>query len=225
MKTSSEFRADPEKLRPYFFQTGLIIALSLALLAFEWKTTDVRTIVLPPSITIEPEPDIISLAVKQKELPKPVNTTLLREVINTADDLPDLNVNTEIDLTDAVAAYTPPEPLPDEPEAKDYEPFVVVEKMPSFPGGDAAMMRFLTDNITYPRAAREAGISGTVYVSFVVEENGSISGIQVLRELAGGCTEEAVRVIRLMPDWEPGRQRGKAVRVRLSMPVSFKLVG
>ncbi len=85
------------------------------------------------------------------------------------------------------------------------------------------MMDFLQTNLRYPEAAKDAGIQGTVFVSFVVEPDGSISNIQVLRGIGGGCDEEAVRVVGMMPKWEPGYQRGEAVRVQFNMPVRFVL--
>ncbi|MDR4988829.1 MAG: M56 family metallopeptidase [Bacteroidales bacterium] len=113
-------------------------------------------------------------------------------------------------------------------EAKDasYEEdviFTVVEEIPKFPGGTPALMDFIGSNIKYPEAAKDAGIQGTVFVSFVVEPDGSISNIQVLRGIGGGCDEEAVRVVGMMPKWEPGRQRGEAVRVQFNLPVRFAL--
>jgi TonB family protein len=101
--------------------------------------------------------------------------------------------------------------------------FTVVEKMPTFVGGDEARMKYLQENITYPEEARNEGIEGTVYVSFVVEANGSTSDVRILRGIGGGCDEEAVRVISQMPAWQPGEQRGEAVRVQFNMPIKFKL--
>ncbi len=114
----------------------------------------------------------------------------------------------------------------DEIKEKSYEEdqiFTVVEELPEFPGGTSAMMDFLQTNLRYPEAAKDAGIQGTVFVSFVVESDGSISNIKVLRGIGGGCDEEAVRVVGMMPKWEPGRQRGEAVRVQFNMPVRFVL--
>ncbi len=114
----------------------------------------------------------------------------------------------------------------DEIKEKSYEEdqiFTVVEELPEFPGGTSAMMDFLQTNLRYPEAAKDAGIQGTVFVSFVVEPDGSISNIQVLRGIGGGCDEEAVRVVGMMPKWEPGYQRGEAVRVQFNMPVRFVL--
>jgi len=101
--------------------------------------------------------------------------------------------------------------------------FTVVEEMPSFPGGDEARIKFLTENIKYPQMAKESGIQGTVYVTFVVDEKGKVADVRVLRGIGGGCDEEAVRVVKLMPAWNAGKQSGKPVRVQFNMPIRFTL--
>ena len=101
--------------------------------------------------------------------------------------------------------------------------FVVYEKPPMFPGGPSAMNKFLSKNIEYPTMARESGIQGTVYLSFVVEIDGSITDVKAVRGIEGGCNEEAVRVVKKMPKWTPGEQRGRAVRVQFSIPIKFIL--
>jgi TonB family protein len=110
-------------------------------------------------------------------------------------------------------------------EAAEAEIFTVVEESPQFPGGDEERIRFLTENISYPHEAREASIQGTVYITFVVEKDGTIEDVRVLRGIGGGCDEEAVRVIRKMPRWSPGKQRGKPVRVQFNMPIKFSMAG
>ncbi len=112
-----------------------------------------------------------------------------------------------------------------EEEVAEAEIFMVVEEAPVFPGGEEARIRFLQENIRYPQLARESSIQGTVYVTFVVELNGAINDVRVLRGIGGGCDEEAVRVIKAMPKWIPGKQRGKPVRVQFNMPVKFILTG
>jgi TonB family protein len=101
--------------------------------------------------------------------------------------------------------------------------FTVVEDMPSFPGGDDARIKMLVDNIKYPQFAKEKGIQGTVYVTFVINTDGNVSDVKVLRGIGGGCDEEAVRVVNLMPKWKPGYQDGKPVRVQFNMPIRFTL--
>ena len=97
------------------------------------------------------------------------------------------------------------------------------EVMPEFPGGEQAMMKFIAENVKYPEKAKEEGVMGRVFLGFVVEKDGSVNEVRVLRSIGGGCDEEAVRVIKSMPKWKPGIQDGKAVRVNYQIPIHFKL--
>ena len=113
-----------------------------------------------------------------------------------------------------------PEPPKHEEETKI---FTVVEQMPLFPGGDAALMGYLRDNIHYPTVAAENGVQGRVVVGFVVERDGSITDVNVLRSVDPSLDREAVRVVKSMPRWTPGKQNGSAVRVKYQVPVTFRL--
>lgn len=101
--------------------------------------------------------------------------------------------------------------------------FTVVEQMPEFPGGMEKMMGFVSKNVRYPQQARDANVSGKVYVQFVVRKDGSITDIKTVRGIGSGCDEEAMRVVKSMPNWTPGTQRGKPVDVRMILPVNFSL--
>jgi len=101
--------------------------------------------------------------------------------------------------------------------------YTAVEVSPKFAGGDAAMNQFLAKNLKYPREALEKNIQGTVYVSFIVEKDGSIKDATIKRDIGAGCGQEAIRVIKMMPNWTPGKQRGKAVRTQFILPIAFKL--
>jgi len=103
------------------------------------------------------------------------------------------------------------------------EPLTIVEEMPSFPGGQEELMKHIGKELKYPAEAVENGIEGTVFIAFVVEPDGMITEVKVLRGIGGGCNEEAVRVVKGMPKWIPGKQRGKAVRVKYNLPIRFKL--
>jgi TonB family protein len=103
------------------------------------------------------------------------------------------------------------------------EIFDVVENPPMPPGGFEGWTAYLSQNLSYPEKAKKEGIEGTVYVSFVVEVDGSIQGVELLRGIGGGCDEEALRVVRNAPDWEPGRQKDQTVNVRMRVPIKFKL--
>ena len=113
-------------------------------------------------------------------------------------------------------------PAPKEPSN---EIFTVVENQPEYPGGETALYANFINNIRYPKEAKELGISGTVFLTFVVEKDGSCQDIRVLRDIGDGCGEEAIRVMKMMPPWNPGKQRGVSVRVQLTLPVRFILDG
>jgi protein TonB len=101
--------------------------------------------------------------------------------------------------------------------------YQVVEVQPQPIGGIDALMKYLGENIRYPEEARKKGVEGKVFVQLVVDADGSISEVQVLKGIGYGCDEEAVRVIKAMPAWKPGTQKGEPVNVRMSMPINFKL--
>jgi TonB family protein len=105
----------------------------------------------------------------------------------------------------------------------DAEVYTKVDQMPTFPGGERALLMHLVNHIRYPAEAREKGIQGTVVVAFIVDESGKLSDLQVLRSVGGGCDEETIRVVRQMPVWEPGVQNGEKVKVKYTLPVKFKL--
>ncbi|HBY53519.1 MAG TPA: energy transducer TonB [Marinilabiliales bacterium] len=102
-------------------------------------------------------------------------------------------------------------------------PYAVVEQMPEFPGGEAALQRYLHNSVKYPNIAMENGIQGKVYVGFVVERNGSISNVRIARGVDASLDKEAMRVVRLMPKWIPGKQNGEPVRVSFTAPINFVL--
>ena len=112
---------------------------------------------------------------------------------------------------------------PEPPKVEEEKVFDVVEQMPSFPGGNAALMKFLNENIHYPVVAQENGVQGRVVVSFVVERDGHITDVQIARSVDPSLDKEAQRVVKSMPKWIPGKQNGSAVRVKFNVPVSFRL--
>lgn len=116
-----------------------------------------------------------------------------------------------------IVEYTPT------PEDNNVYEFVDVNKMPSFPGGERELLTFLAKNIVYPSIARENNIQGIVALSFVVNKDGSISDVTALKDIGGGCTKEAMRVVQMMPRWSPGEANGHAVKVRFVLPVRFQL--
>ena len=150
-----------------------------------------------------------------------------RDTIVAADTISNDSVEEPVLLEGDVMA-----PVPDtlmeyvfEPKEDEDRPGVysVVEQMPEFPGGDKGFHQFIADNVKYPVEAKEKGIRGIVYVNFIVEPDGSVFDIRVLRGIGGGCDEESVRVVESMPKFKPGMQNGEAVRVSYTVPVIFRL--
>ncbi len=125
----------------------------------------------------------------------------------------------KIDVTSEASDFFENQEVYDESQ----EVLNVVESMPSFPGGMGALMKYLAENIKYPPLAKESGIQGRVFINFIVEPDGSITNARILRGIGGGCDEEAMRVVQNMPNWTPGKQRGKPVRVSYNLPLKFTL--
>ena len=123
------------------------------------------------------------------------------------------------DIAAPIATNTTKSEITEEPE----KPFIIVEQMPQFPGGEKEMMKFIKNNLRYPATAIEMGIFGTVTVNFVVGRDGRINNIKIIRGIGGGCDEEAVRILEKMPPWSPGKQGGMAVLVSYTVPFKFVL--
>ncbi|MCC8155232.1 MAG: energy transducer TonB [Tannerellaceae bacterium] len=132
-----------------------------------------------------------------------------------------------IDEGPIITCYDPVYPLPEEdkPDELNEEPeyYVAVEEMPQFPGGDMAMMKYIQENLVYPENAIRNGVEGRVVCQFIIDEEGGLYDIKVVRSIDSDLDEEALRIIESMPTWKPGIQRGKAVKVQYTVPVKFKL--
>lgn len=113
--------------------------------------------------------------------------------------------------------------IAEEEEEEEETIFTVVEESAMFPGGQEELMKYISENLIYPQQAREAGTQGLVFVTFVVEKDGSLTDIRILRDLGNGCGEEAVRIVKTMPKWIPAKQRGKEVKMQYNLPVKFTL--
>lgn len=170
----------------------------------------------------------------KKEPPKPPSQKFTPPVIKKDEEVKkeppkveDITVNTATETVKSDnTKYVPQEPPKVETapvEDNDNKVFEFVEQVPAFPGGQEALFSYLQKNIKYPPIARENGIEGKVFLSFVVDKSGQIRDIKVKRGIGGGCDEEAVRVVRNMPQWKPGRQNGKEVNVMFTLPIKFTL--
>jgi periplasmic protein TonB len=220
-------KANLETKKVFFMEFGLIIALALTLLAFEWKTYEKVKVETIQRVADNTPEEMIEITQQENTPPPPAppqQTTIIQIVEDDVDIDEEIDIDVEADQNTEVQEYKPVEDLGNaQEEEEEVQIFTVVESMPGFPGGESARIQYLNDNIKYPQMARESGIQGRVFVTFVVEKDGSVTDVKVLRGIGGGCDEEAVRVIQNMPKWDPGKQRGKPVRVQFNMPILFKL--
>ncbi|MDX2194946.1 MAG: energy transducer TonB [Cytophagales bacterium] len=140
----------------------------------------------------------------------------------TQEELKDVQISSKTQEGEKTEVDVIQETGPAVVETKE-EVFLVVEQMPEFPGGTAAMQKFIAQNIKYPKQAASLGIEGRVIVSFVINSEGKISTVEVLKGIGSGCDEEAIRVIQSMPGWTPGKQNGRPVSVKFTVPIKFTL--
>ena len=228
MELKKSPKADLEKKKLIFIEIGLVVSLSLILLAFEWKSsgginTDFAGL---QDVTVEEEMIPITQQDEIKPPPPPPQPIQVIEIINIVDD--DVDIDDDIDLFDTefrediavrIVNFTD-----DEKDMDEEEIFVIVEDMPGFGGGDSNKFReYISKNLRYPEIAAENGIQGRVFVSFVVEPDGKVSNVRVVRGVDPSLDREAVRVVESSPRWTPGKQRGKPVRVSFTFPIIFVL--
>jgi protein TonB len=212
-------KADLRKRYPLYIEVGLVLALLLLVVAVnvEWRSEDDFNIPDQEQEVVEMEQ--IEQTQQVEKPPPPPEPQVPVEVPNdeVLDDA-SIDLNAELDM-DAAPSSPPPPPEPEEEEEEEEpEVFVAVENMPELKGGIQA----LREKVEYPEMARKAGVEGQVIVQFIVDEEGNVTDPQVLRGIGAGCDEEALRVVK-EAQFEPGRQRGKPVRVKMSLPIRFSL--
>jgi protein TonB len=222
-KRKSE-KADLENKRSVYLEIGFVIALVVVLVGMEWKSYDKQEYSLVQRVVDDTPEEIVPITEQKVKPPPPKpppQVTIINVVKDDVEVEDDIEIDVDMDDDTEMEEYVPV--VEEEEEVVEEQIFLVVEEMPSFPGGEKEMYRYIGKNIEYPRMAKESGISGRVFVTFVVEKDGRVTDVKVLRGIGGGCDEEAVRVIKSMPRWKPGKQRGKPVRVQYRMPIKFTL--
>ena len=218
-------KATLEDKKFLFVLMGLVMVLSLIYIAFEWTDKEVTVYeVIDPDLLAEEEIEIVQTAQELPPPPPPPAPEIVEELNIVEDDVEteSVEIDTEDDKDKTVAISAPVVAAPIV-EEEDNVVFQVVEKMPSFPGGDAALFKYLSDNVKYPVIAQENGVQGRVICQFVVNRDGTIVDVEVVRSVDPSLDKEAIRVIKSMPKWSPGQQRGKPVRVKYTLPVNFRL--
>ena len=226
MQVKKSQKASLEDKKIIYVLMGFVFVLSVCYVAFEWTEKEVTKYeVADTDFLFEQEVEIQQTTQETTPPPPPPPAVQEVEVLNVVEDdveTESIEINTE-DEKDVEVVIAPPVEAPVEEEEEEVI-FMVVETMPEFPGGQQALFKYLSDNVKYPVIAQENGIQGRVICQFVVNKDGAIVDVEVVR--SGGdpsLDKEAVRVIKSMPKWNPGKQRGKAVRVKYTVPVNFRL--
>lgn len=227
MEIKKSERADLERGKSTSLLIGFVMALAVMFVALEWTQREVEDnseIYSARDVSLNEEMVPITLPEKKTVPPPPAAVTqsdILEIVDDDADVEEDIMASTEdqvewVDLDEIDYVEVEPEP-------EDEEVFMVVEDSPEFPGGVQALLDYLRKNIKYPAICRENNIQGRVLVSFVVNKDGAIVEPEIVKSVNPSLDKEALRVISGMPNWTPGKQRGKPVRVKYTVPVNFRL--
>ena len=227
MERKKAEKVDLERRKGMYLQVGLVVVLSIILIAFEWtsKPVELDDTEMVQEIEFEDEMIVTRRQEKPKEQPKP-ETPKVAEVLDIVEDDVEIedfdfdmevDENTEYDFTSIVDD--------EEEQIEEEEVFYIVEDMPTFNGGDPAIefRKYIANNLEYPEIAAENGISGRVIVQFAVDKNGRVEDAVVVRSVDPALDKEALRVVMASPRWSPGKQRGKAVKVLFTFPINFVL--
>lgn len=223
MEAKKKPEIDLEKKSTLFLNIGLTVSLLLVITAFEWRFYEEGSMVDLGQVDEEFE-DIMDIPPTEQPPPPPpkIQQPEIVEVPDEEEIEDEIEIDLDVEVTeetvieDVVFEEAPEEEVAD-------EIFTVVEDQPEPQGGMAAFYKYVGKEMNYPAQARRMGIEGRVFVQFVVDKDGSITNVQAVKGIGAGCDEEAVRVIKNSPKWKPGKQRGRAVRVRMILPITFKL--
>ena len=227
MEIKKSPKADLENKKIMAVLIGLVMALGIMYIAFEWSQNEITVYEEALQGPVEIDEEMVEVTFREETPPPPPPPqpeTVLSDIIDIQDneaevETTDFNSEDEADARVEIQAPI----APPEEEEEEQVIHIRVEKMPEFPGGQDALNRYLVRNIKYPLLAQENGIQGRVVCQFVVNSDGSIVDIAVVRGVEESLDKEAIRVIQSMPKWTPGRQGGKSVRVKYTLPIRFKL--
>ena len=226
MEIKKSPKADLDSKKLTFTLVGLVIALFVVWRVFEYRSYDKQNLDTFTRQVEVMEEEMVEITKQEQpkpeiQTPKPQVTQI--QVVEDDVEVEDIDINAEVDQDEIIEDYVYEAPEIEEEDIQEEEVFLSVEENPEFPGGPAKLLEYVQKNLKYPMMARESDIQGKVFVGFVVEKDGSISNVKVLRGIGGGCDEEAVRVVQSLPKFKPGKQRGNPVRVAYTLPIVFKL--
>lgn len=225
MEVKKNPKVDLEKKRAILLEIGFIISLALVFIAFQYKSSDDTKNTLGNLGDMQVEEEIVPITRQQEKKPPPPPPPKVVEELNIVKN--DEKIDDELEIEDAEAdentAIDQVDVQPEEEEEEEVINFYVIENKPEFPGGQAAMFKYIAEHTKYPEIAKENGITGKVFVQFVIGKDGKVTDVKVIRGIDPYLDKEAVRVVKSMPKWKPGSQRGKSVKVSFQLPINFTL--
>ncbi len=223
MEVKKSEKADLTKKSSFFFSIGLTITMALVLMAFEWTDSEEGALDLVGKKTDAFEETMEVPPTEQPPPPAPViQQPQVVEVPDEEEIKDDIKVNLDVEVTDETKVEEIVVQAEQPKEETDFV-FTVVEESATPKGGMQAFYKYVGEKIKYPAQARRMGIEGRVFVEFVINKDGSLSDVKAIKGIGAGCDEEAVRIVQSSPSWNPGKQRGKAVKQRYTLPIIFKL--
>ncbi len=223
MEPKKKPEVDLQNKSGLFLSIGLVLSLAIVTMAFEWKSYDDRDLMNLGNVDDEFE-DVMEIPPTEQPPPPPpkVQTPEIVEVPDEEEIEEEIEIDLDVEITEETQIEEMVFEEAPEEEVAD-EIFTVVEDQPTPKGGMQSFYQYINKNMKYPAQARRMGIEGKVFVQFVVDKDGTITDVQAVKGIGAGCDEEAVRVIKSAPKWNPGKQRGRAVRVRMVLPITFQL--
>ena len=226
MEVKKSKKADLEGKKSTWLLVGYVLILAILFVAFEWSERDQKINTNMGVTDVVFEEEMIPITEQeQKVTPPPPEAPKVEEVIEIVENDSQVEESTiqASDEVDKMVEVKYVAPVVEEEDPEEQQIFQVVEEMPEYPGGMAECLKFLSKNIKYPTISQENGVQGRVIIQFVVNKDGSIVDPVVARGVDPYLDKEALRVVSMMPKWKPGKQRGKPVRVKYTVPVTFKL--
>lgn len=230
MQVKKSPKVDLEKKKMIFLEVGLAIALAVCLVAFEWTTEDINKgnlgdLAMEQEFEEEMENTFEEEEQIEEEIIEEEPEQVIEELVVVEDDVEVEDIDIDSEADESTSTNTSIITTDDVDVDEEVEPidFAKVEDKPIFPGGDEALLTYLAENTKYPEIAKENGITGKVYIKFVIDKTGRVTKVSVARGVDPYLDAEAKRVVTTLPSWKPGKQRGKPVPVTFVVPINFQL--
>ncbi|MEQ9593756.1 MAG: energy transducer TonB [Cyclobacteriaceae bacterium] len=223
MEVKKTEKADLNKKTSFFFSIGLLVTMSIVVMAFEWRDSEKQDVDLMAK-NVNTFEEMLEIPPTEQPPPPPpeIQQPQIIEVPDEEEIEEEIQVKFDVEVTEDTKVQQIVIQAA-EPEEEVEEIFTIVEDPASPQGGMTAFYKYVGDKIKYPAQARRMGIEGRVFVQFVIDKDGSITEVVAVKGIGAGCDEEAVRILQGSPKWKPGKQRGKPVKQRMVLPITFKL--